>query len=124
MERERDGAAATVRLSLRVSDGLRVSRQLASAVDQSSLVSFLEDIAERHWTGWTGTRQWMSPEGEFWIDATWHRTGGAGLRVTVRDLDLDWQAEATVEVDDMELERLGRQALTVLMSTSVGETLQ
>ena len=49
------------------------------------------------------------------VEATWRRTGGATLRVTLVPQGQQWKAQGTIEIADMELERLGPQSREVIL---------
>jgi Family of unknown function (DUF6228) len=82
--------------------------------EAEGLAGLFEDIAARHWTGWTGVKSWSSLDHNLAIEATWQRTGGATLRVTLSPDLQRWKAEGTIDISDMALEGLGAQARAVL----------
>jgi uncharacterized protein DUF6228 len=113
------GVAVGVRLSLR--EGEEMSATIPRAVlnpdfrEAEKLVEFLEELGSMHWTGWTGTRSWSNADHNLAIEAMWHLTGYATLRVTLRPEGERWQARGTLEVDNVSVERLGPDARAVLM---------
>jgi hypothetical protein len=88
---------------------------IPEAHEADGLVGFFEDMAEQHWTGWSGAKSWASLEHNLAIEAKWHRTGGATLLVTLMPEGQRWKVQGTIEVDDMALERLGRRARVVFL---------
>lgn len=114
-----EGAAWTARLTLTDGPELWASVDgaylIPEATEAVGLTVFFEEIAELHWTGWSGDRSWSSLEGNLAIIATWRRLGGAVLGITLRPEGQRWQVRATIEVDDMTLERLGPSARAVLL---------
>lgn len=111
--------AVRVRLSMR--EGEEMSATVPRAVlnpdlrEAEKLVEFLEELGAMHWSGWTGTRSWSNADHNLAIEATWHLTGYATLRVTLRPEGDRWQVRGTLEVDNMTIERLGPDARAVLM---------
>ena len=111
-------AAWTLRLT--VKDGPYLAATVEGAYlmpechEADGLVGFM-DMAEHHWSGWSGAKSWASLEHNLAIEARWHRTGGATLLVALMPEGQRWKVQGTIEVDDMALERLGRRARVVLL---------
>jgi hypothetical protein len=111
--------ASILRLAFEDSSGLSATVHRADLIPEhreaEGLVAFFEDIAGSHWTGWSGAKTWANLEHNLAVEATWRRTGGATLRVTLVPEGQRWKAQGTIEVADMELERLGPHSREVIL---------
>jgi len=113
------GVASILRFSLEDSSGLSATVDRADLIPEQreaeGLVAFFEDIAGSHWTGWSGANTWANLEHNLAVEATWRRTGGATLRVMLVPQGQQWKAQGTIEIADMELERIGPHSREVIL---------
>ncbi len=72
-----------------------------------SCLSYFEDLAN-NWRGWTGEKQWNSPEGEFNISSESDGLGHIAMKFKLESYG-SWSAQIILNLDSGQLEEVAQK---------------